>query len=89
MCVRFDYTSVLRCVRLYICIEVCVLECMRSICFRMYAFDLFLRRVWIVLRCVFYVRVGIYIHIACMFGKCIMGYEYFIYSIDMCGDVSI
>jgi hypothetical protein len=39
----------------------------------MYAFELFLRRVWIVLRCVFYVSVGIYIHIACMFGKCIMG----------------
>jgi hypothetical protein len=24
-----------------------------------------------------------------MFGKCIMGYEYFIYSIDMCLDVPI
>jgi hypothetical protein len=45
--------------------------------------------VWIALRCVFHVRVGIYIHITCMFGKCIMGYEYFIYSIDMCSDVSI
>jgi hypothetical protein len=55
----------------------------------MYAFDLFLRRVWIVMRCVFYVSVGIYIQIACMFGKCIMGYDYFIYSIDMCLDVSI
>jgi hypothetical protein len=55
----------------------------------MYAFDLFLRRVWIVWRCVFYVSVGIYIHIACMFGKCIMGYEHFIYIIDMCLDVSI
>ncbi len=44
---------------------------------------------WIVLRCVFYVCVGIYIHIASMFGKCIMGYDYFIYSIDMCLDVSI
>ncbi len=45
--------------------------------------------VWIALRCVFYVSVGKYIHIACMFGKCIMGYEYFIYSIDMCFDFSI
>jgi hypothetical protein len=32
---------------------------------------------------VLYDSVGINIHIACMFGKCIMGYEYFIYSIDM------
>ena len=55
----------------------------------MYAFELFLRRVWIVLRCVFYVSVGIYIHIACMFGKCIMGYECFIYSKDMCLEVFI
>jgi hypothetical protein len=39
--------------------------------------------------CVFCVSVGICIRIACMFGKCIMGYEYFIYSIDMCLDVSI
>ena len=31
--------------------------------------------------CVFYVRVGIYIHIVCMFDKCIMGYEYFIYEV--------
>jgi hypothetical protein len=38
---------------------------------------------------VFYVSVGIYIHIACMFGKCIMGYEYFIYSTDMCLALSI
>ena len=44
---------------------------------------------WIALRCVFYVSVGMYIHIACMFDKCIMGYEYFIYSIDMCLDFSI
>ncbi len=29
------------------------------------------------------------IHIACMFGKCIMVYEYLIYSIDMCLDPSI
>ena len=29
------------------------------------------------------------IHIVCMFGKCIMGYEYFIYRIDMCLDVSV
>ena len=43
----------------------------------------------IALRCVFYLSVGIYIHIACMFGKCIMGYEYFIYRIDMCLDFSI
>ena len=28
--------------------------------------------VWIVVRCVFYVSVGIYIHIVCMFGKCII-----------------
>ncbi len=44
---------------------------------------------WIVLWCVFDVSVGIYIHIAFMFGKCIMGYEYFIYSIDMCLGFSI
>ncbi len=44
---------------------------------------------WIALRCVFCVRVGIYTHIACMFGKYIMGYEYFIYSIDVCLDVPI
>jgi hypothetical protein len=31
----------------------------------------------------FYVSVGIYIRIACMFGNCIMGYEYVIYSIDV------
>jgi hypothetical protein len=31
---------------------------------------------------------GTYIHIPCMFGKSIMGYEYFIYSIGMCLDVS-
>jgi hypothetical protein len=30
-----------------------------------------------------------YIDIACMFGKCIMGYEYFIYSIAVCLDFSI
>ncbi len=39
--------------------------------------------------CVFYVGVGTYIHIVCMFGKCIMGSKYFIYSIDMCVDVSM
>ncbi len=39
---------------------------------------------WIALRCVFCVRAGIYIHIVWMFGKCLMGYEYFMYSIDMC-----
>jgi hypothetical protein len=38
---------------------------------------------------VFYVSVGISLHIACMFDKCIMGYEYFIYSTDMCLDISI
>ena len=38
---------------------------------------------------VFDASVGIYIHMACMFGTCIMGYEYFIYSIDMCLDLSI
>ena len=32
----------------------------------------------IVLWCVFYVSVGISIHIACMFGKCLIGYECFI-----------
>ena len=37
--------------------------------------------------CVFYVSVRIYTHIVCMFVKCIMGYEYLIYSIDMCLDV--
>jgi hypothetical protein len=31
--------------------------------------------------CVFYVSVGIHIHIVCMFGKCIMWYEYFIYEV--------
>jgi hypothetical protein len=36
---------------------------------------------------VFYGSVRIYTHIVCMFGKCIMGYEYLIYSIDMCLDV--
>ena len=25
----------------------------------------------------------------CMYGKCIMGYEHFIYRIEMCSDVSI
>ena len=30
-----------------------------------------------------------YVHIACMFGKCIMGYEYFIDSIDICFDFSL
>ncbi len=61
-------------------------------CFRIYAFDLFVHHVacvWIALRCVFYVSVGKYIHIACMFGKCIMGYECFIYRIGMCFDFSI
>jgi hypothetical protein len=33
--------------------------------------------------------VGICIHIDCMFCKFIMGYEFFIYSIDMCLDVFI
>ena len=28
------------------------------------------------------------VHVVCKFGKCIMGYKYFIYSIDMCLDVS-
>jgi hypothetical protein len=32
---------------------------------------------------------NMYTHIACMFDKCIMGYEYFIYRIDLCLDVSI
>jgi hypothetical protein len=41
----------------------------------------FVHRVWI--------SVGTYIHIVCMFSKCILGHEYFIYSIDMCLDVSI
>ena len=62
-------------------LEVCV--------FRIYAFDLFLRRVWIALRCVFYFSVGMCILMACMFDKCIMGYEYFIHSIDMFLDISI
>jgi hypothetical protein len=43
----------------------------------------------IALRYVFYLSVGICIHIACMFGKCIVGHEYFIYSIDMCLGLSI
>jgi hypothetical protein len=63
-------------------LEVCVLEYMHSTC-------LCIMCVEIALRCVFCVRVGIYIHIACMFGKCIMGYEYFIYSMDMCLDFVI
>jgi hypothetical protein len=42
--------------------------------------------VWIVLF-VCFMSVWEYIHIVCMFGKCIMGYDYFIYSIDMCLDV--
>ena len=29
----------------------------------------------------FYVSVGIYILIVCMFVKCIMGYEYFLYEV--------
>jgi len=37
--------------------------------------------------CVFYVSVGIYTHIVCMFVKFMMGYKYFICSIDMCLDV--
>jgi hypothetical protein len=45
--------------------------------------------VYVSLACLFFVSVGIYIHIACMFGKCIMGYEYFIYSTDMYLDFSI
>jgi hypothetical protein len=45
--------------------------------------------VWTVLRCVFCVSVGIYIQTACMFGKCLMWYESFIHSIDMCLDYSI
>jgi hypothetical protein len=66
-----------------------ILHLYRGVCLRMYAFDWFSRRVWIALWCVFYVSVGIYIHMACMFGKCIMGYECFIYSIDMCSEFSI
>ncbi len=58
-------------------------------CLRLYAYNLFVHHVvWIALICVFYVSVGISLHIACMFGKSIMGYEYFIYSIGMCLDVS-
>ena len=60
----------------------CVLEYMCSICFYVVCGDR-------IVVCVFYVSVGIYIHIACMFGKDIMGYEYFIYSIDMCLALSI
>jgi hypothetical protein len=66
-----------------------ILHLYSGVCLRLYAFDLFLRRVWIELSCAFGVSVGIYIHIACMFGKCIMGYEYFMYSIEMCLDFSI
>ena len=39
--------------------------------------------------CVLWYGVGIYVHFFCIFGKCIMGYEYFIYSIDMCLALSI
>ena len=41
---------------------------------------------WIALLCVFYVSVGIY-NISFIMG--IMGYDYFIYSRDMCLDFSI
>jgi hypothetical protein len=66
----------------------------QTACLRCVFYKIFIRLVCascdsIALRCVFYVSVGIYIHIACMYGKCIMGYEYFIYRIDMCLDVSI
>jgi hypothetical protein len=60
-----------------------------GVCLRMYAFDLFLRRVCIVLRCVLCQCGNIYTYRLHMFGKCIMGYEYLIYSIDTCLDVSI
>jgi hypothetical protein len=64
-------------------------ECLRcvfeNICFRLVCAS----DVWIALRCVFYVSVGISTHIACMFGKCLMGYGCFIYSIDMCLDFSV
>ena len=62
-------------------LEVCVLEDMHSTCLCIMCFD----RIEV---CVC-VSVGISLHIACMFGKCIMGYEYLIYSIDMCLDFSI
>ena len=54
--------------------------CFENICLRLVCASCVL----IVLSCVFYVSVGISIHIACMFGRCIMGYECFIYSIDLC-----
>jgi hypothetical protein len=63
-------------------LEVCVLEYMHSTCLCIMCVD----RIEL---CVFCVRVEIYIHIACMFDKYIMVCEYFIYSIDMCLDVSI
>jgi hypothetical protein len=63
-------------------LEVCVLEYMHSTCLCIICVE-------IALSCVFCVRVGICIRIACMFGKCLMGYESFIDSIDMCLDVSI
>ena len=73
ICVRFDFTPVLRCVFENMCVRFVFTSCVDRIA----------------LRCVFHVSVGIYINIACMFGTCIMGYEYLIYSIDMCLDFSI
>jgi hypothetical protein len=64
---------------IFICIAVCVFE---NICVR-FGFTSCVDRIV----CVFYGSVGIFTHMACMFGKCIMGYEYLIYSMDMCLDV--
>ncbi len=52
--------------------QVCVLEYMHLTCLCIMCVDR-------IDECI-YVSVGIYIHIACMLGKCILGYEYFIYS---------
>ncbi len=42
-----------------------------------------------IFKCIFLAFAYLFRIFAFMFGKCLMGYEYFIYSIDMCLDFSI
>jgi hypothetical protein len=67
-------------IRFYICIEVCIWEYTSSICFHVVCGSY-----WGV--CFMLVWEYIYTYRS-QFCKCIMGYEYFIYNIDMCLDVS-
>jgi hypothetical protein len=61
-----------------------------GVCFRIYAFDLFVHHVCGSYCGVCFVLVWEHLYISLAYlGKCIMGYEYFIHSIGMCLDFSM